>query len=169
VRGRNIGAEVMRMLVRSGDVRQASTTKTLLVVFAILGGLGLIAVLVCAGFGYWVYKGAAADFAIADPSAQTFLDRVRDGQFQTAYQSTSQSFRAAQTLDEFIGFINRHATFKSHTSRTLQDWRVRTYPGTGKKLATIQVTLRAPDNATTCTLVLVEEGGQWKVEKLTVP
>jgi hypothetical protein len=39
----------------------------------------------------------------------------------------------------------------------------------GVKQARIQMTLNAPNNATTCTLILVQEGGEWKVKEITVP
>ncbi len=43
------------------------------------------------------------------------------------------------------------------------------YSGTNGKQARIQMTLQAPNNATTCTLILVDEGGAWKVNQISVP
>jgi hypothetical protein len=147
--------------------RRGSGNKVILIVLAIVGGIGLVMVAACAGCGIWAFKSFTKDIPPAQASADAFLDDLKAGRIDAAYASTSNGFRAAQTLDQFRDFVKRLDTLKSQTSRSTVSSRL--FQGTGGKQVTLIMTLHAPNNAMSCTLIMVEENGQWKVERLSVP
>jgi hypothetical protein len=57
-------------------------------------------------------------------------------------------------------------TLKSQTSRSTVSSRLD--QGIGGKQVTLIMTLHAPNDAMSCELTMVEENGQWKVERLSV-
>jgi hypothetical protein len=137
----------------------------------VLGAAGCVLVLVCSGalaaLVYWGFRSFTTDIPAAQEVADRFLDHVRAGKLDDAYALTSSDFRAEYDRERFAEFIKKFDTFGRHTSRTQQGFRL-FHDGNGKHVF-IQTTLNAPNNAMTCTLVLIEKEGVWKVDKITVP
>ncbi|MBX9624605.1 MAG: hypothetical protein K2X82_12425 [Gemmataceae bacterium] len=140
-------------------------------VWIALGAVGCLVLAGCAGliglFGFWGFKAVTADLPAATAAADGFLDRLKQGKVDEAYQATTARFRAGQTPDQFAAFVARHETLTRHTTRTTNHFGL--FQGPGGKQARLQTTLQAPNNATTCTVVLAEEDGAWKVDQFTVP
>ena len=137
----------------------------------ILGAAGCGLVLVCSGalalLVVWGFKSFTTDFPAAQAAADQFLDKLQADKVNDAYALTSTKFHAEQSREQFEGFVKRFETLTRHTSRTQNGFRL--FQGPDGKRASIQMTLNAPNNAMTCTLVLTEEAGTWKVEMITVP
>jgi hypothetical protein len=115
----------------------------------------------------WGIRGFVKDLPAATAVSDQFFDALQQGRIDDAYALTSAKFRAEQNREEFAQFLKKFETLTRHTSRTQNGFRI-FHDGSGKR-AFIQTTLHAPNNALTCTLVLIEEAGTWKVEQLTVP
>jgi hypothetical protein len=150
-----------------GPVPPTGSGKKIALILAIVGGVGLICLLACGGCGYWMFKAFTTDLPAAQASANAFLDDLQSSRIESAYGQTTQGFQASMTLQQFRDFLKQYSTFTSQTSRTQNGFRV--YSGTGGKQATVQMTLRTSNNAMTCTLILMQEGEQWKVHHLSVP
>lgn len=136
-----------------------------------LGAVGCVTVLGCAGgigaFAYWGFRAFTADLPPAQATADRFLDLLKDEKIDAAYDLTSPGFRAGQSPAEFAAYVKRFETLTRHTTRTQNG--VRLFHDASGKRVFVQTTLSAPNNALTCTLVLVEVDGTWRVDKITVP
>ena len=140
-------------------------------VWLVLGAAGCGLLLVCSGpiaVVIWMVKSFATDIPVAQGAADQFLNCLQGGRIDDAYALTSTQFRAKQSPEQFAGFVTQFETFTRHTSRTQTGTRMLLPHDRGKHVY-IQMTLNAPNNAMTCSLVLIKEAGVWKVEKLTVP
>lgn len=154
---------------RDSDREPPSTSSNRIVWLILAGGCGMF--LLCGGgivaLVIWGVSSFTKDLPATQAVADQFLDRLQEGKIGDAYALTSTQFRAEMSLEQFREFVKKHETFTRHTSRTQNGFRI-FQDGSGKR-AFIQMTLHAPNNAMTCTLVLIEEGGSWKVQKVTVP
>jgi hypothetical protein len=144
-----------------------SGRKVLVIILIVLGAGGFVLMLGCAGCIYLGYTAYKSSVPAAQASADAFLDELKADHVDAAYDSTSSTFRSAQTKQQFRDFVSRVKTLKTQTSRSIDSSSL--FEGTGGKKVTLKITLHSPDNATSCTIVLVEEQGQWKVEKISVP
>lgn len=135
------------------------------------GGVGCVLVAGCGGLlAVGVAFGVRAfvtDLPAATAAADRFLDHLRQNRIDDPYAATTAGFKGRQSADQFRAFVGRFETLTTATSRTTNGFRI--FHGPAGKQAFLQVTLHAPNNATTCTLTLVDEGGAWKVDNLTVP
>ena len=87
----------------------------------ILGIVGVIVVLVIAACGGMVYYAVSSAKKIADEvsgrfasvaEADSFLDKLSDSKVQTAYDSTSPSFKAATSFVQFQQLIDKNPLMK---------------------------------------------------------
>ena len=138
--------------------------------WVLLAGVGCVVLLVCGGLVgvgvMWAARVFTTDLPAADAAASHFLDLLRENRLDDAYAAASDGFKARESPEQFRAFVGRFETLTTATSRTTNGFRI--FQGADGKQAFLQVTLHAPNNATTCTLTLVEEGG-WKVDRITVP
>jgi hypothetical protein len=141
--------------------------KTLLIVLIVVGSVGLLATLTCAGCGLWAFKALSTDMPAARGAADAFLVDLKSGDVGAAYSKTSRGFQSAQTSERFRDLVERVSMFTTHTSRTFDGGRV--YQGTDGTKATFKVTLHSANDAMPCTLTLVREDGQWKVQQMNIP
>jgi hypothetical protein len=145
----------------------ASNVKVLVIVLVCVAVLGLIGVAACCGLGYWGFKTATKELESSQAAAETFLDQLKAGQIQQAYQSTSADFKAQQTFEQFSAFVTQNPNLTAHTSRTMGGFNFSTVNGV--KTATLPYTLSGPTGATNCTITLTDSGAGWQVSKVTVP
>jgi hypothetical protein len=132
-----------------------------------MGVLGFGGVLLCAGLLYFAVKTMGTDIPAAQAAGDSFLGDLKSDRVEAAYAKSTKAFQSGQTLEEFKVFLDRFSIFKTHTSKSSSG--VHVFHGTGGKQATIKMTLISENNAMSCTLVLIEESGEWLVQKLTVP
>lgn len=133
-------------------------------------GIGCVVVLGCGGlFAVGLYWGMNAfkQLPEAIDAADRFLAQLQHNQVTEAYELTSREYRARNTPEQFEEFIKEYKIFTHHASR--QTGGANIFQNNAKTQAIIHMTLKSPDNALTCTLTLVQEDGEWKVDKLTVP
>ena len=147
-------------------IRRKSSNRTLFIVLGVVGGMLLLVILVCAGLIYW---GATrfSQFSVPTAEADRFLDDLKLGQLNNAYARTSRAFQTQQTLAQFQNFIKQFPAFTNQSSRTYTGFNV--VSGAGGSRATLHATVFGPGISVSFTLFLVEEGGQWKVDQLTIP
>jgi hypothetical protein len=155
------------MELEDQDPPRRSSNKTLWVILAVIGGVGFVVVAACAGCGFFAFRSIATDIPPAQASADAFLADLQASRVDAAYASTSSTFKSAQSELQFREFVSRFSTFKSQTSHSYNDSRVN-YTPSGKRAA-LKTTLRSADNAMSCTIIVVQDSGQWKVEGVTVP
>jgi len=147
--------------------RDVSSTHPLLLIF---GGIGCLVVLVCGGLialAIWGVSSFATKLAPANGAAEQFLSELQQNQIERAYSLTSKEFQNRMTKDQFSDFVKQFEMFGKHTSRQISGTHV--FTNQNGTTATIKMTLRSPNNAMTCTLILVEEVGNWKVDAIKVP
>jgi hypothetical protein len=138
--------------------------------WVILGGIGCLVLLVCGGLVAMVFWGVSAftkDLPEVERASTEFFDAIKAGNLEIAYGKTTAAYQAQNPPDQFAAFIRRFETLSKHTTRTMNGLNI--FTGTGGKQARIQMTLNAPNNATTCTLILVDEAGVWKINQISVP
>ena len=157
-----------RRVRRRYPEERPSSNKTL---WIILGSVGCISLLGCVGLvglvGYFGFRAFTNDIPVAQAAADQFLDLLKEGKLDDAYAMTSPEFRSKQDKEQFEAFVKGIETFAQQTSRTTNGARMH-QDASGKRVQ-IQVTLKTLNNATTCTLVMVERDGTWKVDRFTVP
>lgn len=149
---------------------ERGTNTTLWIVLAVIGGVFLLGALACGGLMYFGFRTAQTvigDMTAATGAAETFLNQLQANQATAAYQSAGQTFKAAQTPEQFAQFVAKHPMLTGHTSRVANGFNMMQVNGVNKYR--VQYTLSGANNSTTCTLMLVQENGTWVVESLTVP
>jgi hypothetical protein len=140
------------------------------VLLLIVACAGCLFVLICGGIiglVIWGKNAVDKDMPPVQAAASNFFDSIRAGDLNAAYEKTSSSFRTQNTPERFADFIKQYEILTKHDKRTLNAFIV--FNGTTGKHARIQMTLQAPNNAMTCTLILVEENGAWKINQVTIP
>jgi hypothetical protein len=145
----------------------ASNIKVLVIVLICLGVFGLLAVGACVGLGFFAFKKVGQELDAAKAPAEAFFDQLKAGQIDAAWQSADADFQAQQTLAEFKAFVGRNPNLTNHISRDSSGFNMTTVGGI--KQATLPYTLTGPPGVSTCTVVVQDSGGGWKVHKLTVP
>src|SRR5262245_21260848 len=145
----------------------ASNTKVIVIILACLAAAVLIGVLACAGVGYWAFKKVTNELGDAQAVADTFFDQLKAGQLQLAFQSTTSAFQGRQTFAEFSAFVAANPNLTGHTSRAMTEFKLNTVNG-GNQMR-LHYSLSGPTGATDCTLILLDEGGSWKIDRFTVP
>ena len=87
----------------------------------ILGIVGVIVVLIIAACGGMVYYAVSSAKKVVDEvsvrfasvaEADSFLDKLSDSKIQTAYDSTSPSFKASTSFVQFQQLIDKHPLLK---------------------------------------------------------
>lgn len=135
----------------------------------ILIGVGITVALGVCGVGSCVaLVGGGAFFAYQalDAPAQEanqFLEDLAQGRIDQARERTSKRFRAAHTLDAFRTLVQQHSVLlEKHQSISL--------PGRGliNDRARIGGVLQQASGQVGVELELVEEGGTWRVDLLSV-
>jgi hypothetical protein len=151
--------------------RRVSSRRTLVVVSSVLGVFVVVGILACAGLGFLGLRAFSGDMADAQASANQFFDKIRTGQIEAAYRSTTQDFQADQSFDGFREFVKKNPALKTYTSRKTVSVLSRR---AGRKVrpdftATVRTTVSAPGNSTSFTVLMKKENRRWKVEKIYGP
>jgi hypothetical protein len=165
----NEQAAAMNSRTVGGRLRRdcrGTANRTLVIILAVVGSIGILAILACAGCGLWAFKALSTDLPPAREAAEAFLDDLKSDRIKAAYAKTSTGFQNAQTFERFGDYVDKFPTLKAHSSRTLDGGRV--FQGTGGMQATIKMTLHSANKATPCILTMVPEDGQWKVQYLNI-
>ena len=119
---------------------------------SVLGGLVLLVVAIV-GAVFALTSGVTG-------GADDFFKLVKSGDYKAAYQSTSQEFQKATSMEQFTDFLNQTTMVKfdhaEWTSRSMQN-----------SLGNVEGTVVTTDKAVVpVTMDLVNEDGKWKVLNL---
>jgi hypothetical protein len=143
------------------------------IVIAAVVGLLLLSIPPCVWLGYigfvtvlawWPQIESQAKYGVPEGLAQGFLRDLVTGRVEEAYDSTTRTFKAEQTLEEFRAFLNEHPLLQRHTNARL----FATTHGPELSPLTIEYVLTG-DGETMVTIHLVRDEDGWKVNGLTVP
>lgn len=132
-------------------------------------GCGILALIgVCSLGTCVVFCGGAigAGVAAMEPPAEAtraFFGAVRSGNVATAYAQTATSYQAGHTMDQFQASLATMPELAASTDQTISNRNVQAGLG-----ATMAGTLQGPGGDTSFTAHLVEEGGGWHIDTLTV-
>ena len=132
-------------------------------------GCGIVALLgLCTFGGCALFCGGAigAGMAAMEPPAEAtrvFFGHVRGGDLATAYTDTASSYQASHSQAEFEAAVSTMPELASSTDQTISNRNVQAGLG-----ATMSGTLQGPSGNTPFSAHLVDEGGIWHIDGLTV-
>jgi hypothetical protein len=139
-------------------------------ILLLVGGIGCIILVVCGGLialAIWGVSSFATKLAPAMEASDQFFDELQQNQIDRAYLLTSKEYRKRTSSEQFADYIKQFEMFGKHTSRQISSTHI--FTNQNGSTATIKMTLKSPNNAMTCTLTLIDEHGNWKVNTLNVP
>lgn len=129
-------------------------------ILALIGACSLgTCVIFCGGA---IGAGIAATEAPAE-ATRAFFDAVRGGNAATAYAQTATSYQASHTMDQFQAGLASMPELAASSDQTISNRNVQAGQG-----ATMGGTLQGPSGMTPFSAHLVEEGGGWHIDELTV-
>ena len=169
--------------------KSKSKNRTCLIVALAVGIPGLCALFCCGGLAVlaWTKK----DLGFGTIQAQLFLNSlsIRDlnpanpnagpaeaqgavkeeqsKRFAQAYASTSSGFKTKMSLVEFEDLLARNPALT--TGFNTQFTNLRMSEDGGSKKVIVNVTVSDGAKSVACTITLVQENEQWKVDSITVP
>lgn len=126
----------------------------LVVLLAILAALGVVV--------YWKSTQLPAQPAVEELVAigERFLQQVREGETEAAWESTTVEFKSAQGKEHFKGYVKSHAVLgKPMEFISAQQVLVQEQPRT-------ELLYREPESGDTIRVLLGHERGKWKVDRL---
>ena len=168
------------------EPRPKSKRKTWIIVLLAIGIPLLLGVICCGGFAVfgWKYK----DIPLATISAQLFLNSLstkdldpnagpaeaqaaakaeQRKRFAQAYESTSPGFKTKMSLVEFEDLLAKNPVLTTGFNMQFTNFQMSEGPGPKKVIVKANVSDNARSVA--CTITLIQENEQWKVDGLTVP
>src|SRR5262245_36843688 len=89
------------------ETDRSSSTKTLVIVLSVVGGLVLLGILGCVGLVFWGLRTVTTELPVAQAAATAFLDDINAGRLDEAYDRTSQGLRSALSREQFEAFVAR--------------------------------------------------------------
>lgn len=154
----------------SADTSPRSGNRTVLLVVLLVAGVLLLGGLACGGLVALAVYGvnmAVTQMATLTTTTDAFLNDLQANRVQAAYDQTSGGFHQRLSPEQFAALVKKYPALTTWTSHSYGGFQVNTTPGAAR--VTVRVTLVGPNNSLSCVLVLVEEGGQWKVDDRTLP
>ncbi|HZU35496.1 MAG TPA: hypothetical protein VFA18_06300 [Gemmataceae bacterium] len=149
-----------------GGEPKSNTGKMLLIIGLVgCGGLVLV-VAICGGVGYWFYTKMQAEAPGARAAAEAFLDDVKANHIDAAYARMSQQYHKTMTHADFVNYLKAFPVLASYTSRNVMMTVAMPIKDSGA--ATITMQLQSPKGMQMCTITLIKEGGDWKIQQLQV-
>jgi hypothetical protein len=164
------------MSSRYDDDRGSSSsgTSTVLIVLGVIGGIVLLLALACGVGMYFVFRAASvamtgamqmvADLSDAQFVAQGFVNDLGAGRIDQAYSATSQGYQARQTKDQLKALVDKNPALKNSNATAFI-----TNQAPGATRMNAQVTATGTAGSVNCTVQLIKEDGQWKVDGFTIP
>jgi hypothetical protein len=154
---------------------EKSSNKTVLIIVVAVASVLIVALVVCGGLGYMAFQGAQKaiqsatqimnDVNLAQATGERFLGDIASGHLEDAYAATSDGYQKEHNFEQFKQFIDKNAILKSHTSRAMTN----TNFNPNQTQMTLQYSLSDPGKTGSCSLTIVKEGEQWKIDRFTVP
>lgn len=112
---------------------------------------------------------AGSDVQIASTSASSFLDELRTGRLEPAWEGTSAEFKSLMGLESLRDFVKRHPGLKGQAE--LKEARLLETDGDRQVECLFQVSTPAKGRAKAATskikVLTASDGLRWKVEGLS--
>lgn len=129
-------------------------------ILALIAACSLGACVVCAGAG--IGAGIAATEEPAN-ATRSFFGHVRAGQIELAHAEASSGFRARYDVEQLRASLAAMPELAASTDQTISQRNVQAGAS-----ATMGGTLQGPSGTTSFSATLVQEGGVWRIDGLTV-
>ena len=150
-----------------------SSTKIVLIIVGVVGGVLVLCVLGCIGVFYLAAR-TMKDLSekamerieaeqAARPAADAFLADLGDGKVEAAYKQTTQAYKSRVTLQEFKDLVDKNPTMKKRTNSWVF---AQTH---APDLVVFQGTVNAPQGSVNCTIHVAKEGETWRVDRFSIP
>jgi hypothetical protein len=147
-------------------LRRHSQRRTLFIVLGVVGGVVLLVGAACGGLIYLGIR-AFSQFPNITADADMFLDDIKSGQLDAAYERASTGFKSRQSPQQFRAFVSQYPALTTQTSRKYTGFNV--FTGSGGTRGRVSATVLGPNSSLSFTLVFIQETGQWKVDQITIP
>jgi hypothetical protein len=129
-------------------------------ILALIAACSLTACFACAGAG--IGAGIAATEEPAN-ATRSFFGHVRAGQIELAHAETSSGLRARYDVAQLRAALAGMPELAASTDQTISQRNVQAGVS-----ATMGGTLEGPSGGTSFSATLVQEGGVWRIDGLTV-
>jgi hypothetical protein len=129
-------------------------------ILALIAACSLGVCFACAGVG--IGAGIAATEEPAN-ATRSFFGHVRAGQIELAHAETSSRFQASHSVEQLRAGLAAMPELAASTDQTISQRNVQAGGS-----ATMGGTLEGPSGRTSFTATLVQEGGVWRIDGLTV-
>jgi len=104
------------------------------------------------------------DFGLAQSTADSFMQDLAAGRFDSAYARTTKDYQSRQTLAALRAFVSQNPALKNYESNSLDEPNFTNFVS-----ATIEGTVTGANGEVAFTLVLNKDGQVWKVDRFTIP
>jgi len=122
--------------------------------------LALALALVCAGCG----GGAAPEPDASRDVAARFLDEIRAGKAEAAWEGTSTEFKSLLGRDGFVAYVRKHPALKEKEPPLFVSFNSAERNG----IPVGECAFRSASKKSAVKVLVAKENGTWKVERLTV-
>src|ERR1700722_12917104 len=144
-----------------------STSNALLIV----GGIGCAILLVCGGLiGFGIYKGMPLIKGMTQATlvSEIFFRNLQQNKVDDAYTLTSEEYRKNNDFKKFADFVKQNDILTKHTTRQVITANLVPPNDLTSRKMMINVTLQADKDSKTCTIMLIKEGEDWKVNSVAL-
>lgn len=127
--------------------------------------IALLAIFVVLGVAVvWVWRSPATQPDLAEGRAVTeaFLERIRAGKPQEAWESTTAEFKSAEGRESFVRYVKKNAIL----TKPLAFVSVQTVTAQGQPRA--EYIYRSENPAGTVRLLAGNDQGSWRVDRITL-
>lgn len=151
------------------STQQPSSNKSVIVIVSVIIGLILIMALVCGGLTLFGIKKfmpflqqIVSDTQASQQAGSSFLADIAADKLESAYEATSDSYRKTTTIKQFREFVAKNPALVNGTAAMTQIQFL-------NNVMTVTFQVNSPQGQTSCTLTLVKQGDDWKVDRFTIP
>jgi len=124
--------------------------------------LAVCAVLAIAVFWMWRKRPTQPDFEAGRAVAEEFLQLVRSGQPEKAWESTTAEFKSAEGRESFLRYVKDHPSLSGKLSFvSVQTVTVQDSPRA-------EYLYRGEDSKSTVRLLAGDERGTWRIDRISM-
>jgi hypothetical protein len=148
-----------RAAIRQSQLAADRAGNGRIVVFAALAAVGIVAALVV-----WMFlaPGTQPSVDVGLRVAEEFLQQVREGHADQAWQSTTAEFKSALGREKFLKYVKERPYLKQPLSFvSTQTVRVQDQPRS-------ELVYRTADSKATVRLLVGPESSQWRIDRMAV-
>lgn len=95
-------------------------------------------------------------------ASQAWLELIRDGNVDQAYDATSLEFQQVVTREDMTGFLAAYPVLANNTSATFSSFNI------DNDVAVVSGTIRGAGEESPVTVTLVKQDGDWRVVEISL-